>query len=198
MQRVLVATSNPGKLEEYKAILNDVPFDFILPSEIDLVDFDPEEVGESFSEIATHKAKMYALKAGLPSLADDSGLSVDALSGRPGIFSKRYGQSDEERISKLLGELEGVPDEKRTAHFTCAIALYYPETQKNMVVEGIVEGIIAHTPRGSNGFGYDPVFIPTELGEDKTFAELGSAIKNKISHRARALEKLHKQLSLRN
>jgi len=184
---LLVATRNKGKLEELRQLLGDVPLDLH-----GLADFPGvvavAETGESFIENASLKAVGYANQTGRLTLADDSGLEVDALGGAPGVFSARYageGASDMERTTKLLGEISRIPAPKRTARFVSAIAIANSEGQILNVSVGKCDGHIDFAPRGSGGFGYDRVFIP--IGYDKTFAELKPAIKNQISHRALSL-----------
>lgn len=150
----------------------------------------PPEEGREFREIALGKARWASRRAGLPALADDSGLEVDALGGRPGVRSARYagpGATDAENNRKLLEELRGLPLERRRARFRCAIALVDPEGWET-VVEGVCEGFIALEPRGTGGFGYDPLFWVPEYG--RTFAELPPEVKNRISHRGQALRAL--------
>lgn len=186
-QSLLVGTRNAGKLEELRRLLADLPLKLY-----GLTDFpDVEtvaETGGSFVENASLKATEYARQTGLLSLADDSGLEVDALGGAPGIWSARYageGASDGDRTAKLLDELSIIPAAKRSARFVSAVAIANREGQILNVSVGTCDGQIDFAPHGSKGFGYDPVFIPS--GFDKTFGELESAIKNQISHRARAL-----------
>ena len=148
-----------------------------------------EETGRTFHENAVIKAKEYARLSGLITLADDSGLEVDALGGEPGVLSARYtgpNASDEERNAYLLKKLEGVPTDKRTARFRCVIAIAFPDG-KVEVVEGRREGVVQYAPRGNNGFGYDPIFLLPELG--LTMAELPPEQKNTLSHRAEAARK---------
>jgi XTP/dITP diphosphohydrolase len=168
-------------------MLKNVPVEIIVPNS----DFDVEETGMTFEENAILKARAYSEK--FPEvfvLADDSGLVVDALDGRPGVYSKRYGDTDEHRNAKLLSELKDVSNSERTARFVSVIALIGQGVEE--VFEGVVEGAIGFEARGEDGFGYDPVFIPE--GYKKTFAELGTEVKNTLSHRARALEKVKKFL----
>ena len=149
---------------------------------------DIKENGTTYAENALLKARGYAAISGLLTLADDSGLEVDALDGAPGIYSARYarrGASDKDRYRLLLSNLKGVPDERRTARFRCVIALVWPNGREELV-EGVCEGRITHQPRGENGFGYDPVFYVPE--HKCTMAELPAEIKNRISHRARAAQ----------
>jgi XTP/dITP diphosphohydrolase len=185
--KLLVATSNPGKLIEVTEIL--AGFDLQLTSLADLGLTPPEEPFETFQENAAAKAVACAARAKLWTLADDSGLCVDALGGRPGVHSARFAETDETRRRKLLDHLRGVPLERRGAHFQCAVALVSPDAQRIYRAEGRVEGSIAESPRGTNGFGYDPLFLPRET-PGRTLAELDSAEKNRLSHRGRALERL--------
>jgi XTP/dITP diphosphohydrolase len=174
-------------LEELRQLLVDFPLDLHGLADFPGVIAVPE-TGDSFIENASLKAAGYAKQTGLLTLADDSGLEVHALDGAPGVFSARYsgeGGSDAERTTKLLSELSTFPVPRRTARFVSAIAIANGEGQILNTSVGKCDGHIDFAPRGSRGFGYDPVFIP--IGSDKTFAELKPAIKNQISHRARAL-----------
>lgn len=187
MARLCVATTNRGKQRELVELLADWPGEIVFPQNIG-VHIEVEESGQTFAEIAAQKALAYARAGGMPALADDSGLEVDALAGAPGIHTARYagpGASDEDRYRKLLSELAGVPPERRTARFRCAVAVAHPDGRVD-VTEGTCEGRITLAPRGDNGFGYDPVFYLSEHG--RTMAELPSEIKNRISHRGRALQ----------
>jgi XTP/dITP diphosphohydrolase len=191
---IVVATRNPGKLKEMEAILS-VDYARFLS----LKDFPalPEviEDGKTFAENALKKARTVARLTGRIAVADDSGLTVDALQGRPGIYSSRYAgenASDEDRCRKLLKEMEAVPEGERAGAFVCAAAVASPGEEGD-VVEARWPGTIAFAPRGANGFGYDPIFFIPEM--NKTVAELAPAVKNKISHRARALEMLKRLLS---
>ena len=184
---LLIATNNVGKIRELKSLLSSLPLRLRQISEISGIT-EVEEKGKTFAENAELKARLYSRQAGLWSLADDSGLEVDALNGAPGVLSARFGEadaSDEERNARLLAELKLVDDEHRTARFICAIALSEPEEGTIVSFNGICEGFISRYPRGSNGFGYDPLFIPS--GYAYTFGELPDEIKQQISHRARAL-----------
>ena len=187
MLKLLIATNSPHKLAEYRAILANLPVRLTSPGEEGLV-ISPEETGTTFEENAIIKARAFAAASGLPSLADDSGLEVDALNGEPGIFSARYGGTNrfdqEGRYNLVLQKMTHVPWEARTARFRCVIAIATPATQLVGVVDGRVEGYIAYEPRGTNGFGYDPVFHVPEFG--KTLAEVTSEQKHEISHRGRA------------
>jgi len=186
--RLLLATNNPGKAAEFRQLLEGCGWELVTPADIGL-ELEVEERGQGYAENATMKALEFARASGLVTLADDSGLEVDALGGRPGPLSARYGGSDlsdEQRVERLLGELEGVPDERRTARFRAVIALARA-TGEVELAEGAVEGRIGHEPRGANGFGYDPVFaLP---GRGLTTAELPPDEKNAVSHRGAAARK---------
>lgn len=190
IEKLLIATTNAGKQREYRALLGDLPIPLTWPDDEALTAspkaMQVEETGESYQENAALKALAFARASGLWTLADDSGLDVDALSGAPGVRSARYGEpgfSDADRYRLLLQRLAGVPWEQRTARFRCVIVLASPEGQ-TWATEGAVEGRIAYEPRGAHGFGYDPVFYLPELG--RTMAELPEETKNQLSHRARA------------
>lgn len=192
-QTILIATHNPGKVIEYAQLMSELPVQAISLDEAGITT-DVEETGATFEENARLKALAYARESGLLTLADDSGLEVDALGGAPGVLSARYsgpGASDHDRYNLLLKNLENVPPERRTARFHCVIALATPEGQV-IVGEGSVEGIIAETPRGDFGFGYDPVFYIPAYGA--TMAELRSNFKNVISHRAHAFKAIYPSL----
>jgi XTP/dITP diphosphohydrolase len=187
-KRLLIATHNPGKLQELRALLRDLPIELC-----DLGSFSAiesiAETGATFIENASLKATGYARQAAVMALADDSGLEVEALDGAPGIFSARYagqGASDSERVDKLLAQLSSIGAENLAARFVSVVAISDSSGSILNVSEGVCKGTIAEAPRGANGFGYDPIFIPE--GFDKTFAELTSALKNQISHRARAFK----------
>ncbi|MBM3129385.1 MAG: RdgB/HAM1 family non-canonical purine NTP pyrophosphatase [Chloroflexi bacterium] len=185
--RLLIATHNRGKLIEYQEMFADLPFDLVTLDDIGIRD-DVEETGATLAENARLKAVAYARQSGLLTLADDSGLEVDALGGEPGVHSKRYAganKSDAERIAFLLDKLHAVPPGKRAARFRCAIALATPDG-KLWETDGACEGEIAFDLRGTNGFGYDPIFHVSERGA--RMAELSTAEKNRVSHRARAAE----------
>ena len=192
-RKLLVATGNPGKMREVSSILEGMPFDVVSLKDL-CISMEVEETGETFAENAILKAEAYCARAGMLTMADDSGLVVDALGGRPGVLSARYGGvglADEERVELLLGELEGVPWERRTARFRCVIALAWPEGRVE-TVDGVVEGVIQYEPEGCNGFGYDPVFRLPERG--CTTAQLATSDKNRISHRGQAVRKAAKML----
>jgi XTP/dITP diphosphohydrolase len=187
MLRLLIATSNAGKIAEIASLLAGLPCQVIglndWPEPVPAV----AETGATFSENALLKAEYYHAQTGLLTLADDSGLEVAALGGAPGLYSARYagaGASDAARVTKLLEEMKAVPDEKRAARFVCSIALVGPQLRR--AFEGTCEGVIARAPRGERGFGYDPIFVDIELG--RTFAELTPAEKAARSHRGRALD----------
>ena len=188
MTKLLIGTGNIGKLREIKSILGDVPYE--LMSLADFADIEtPDENGATYADNAILKAKSYASQTGLPTLADDSGLEVAALNRAPGVLSARYAgdnASDAGRRSLLLSELSKIGSQARTARFVCVVAIATP-TQLINVSEGVCEGEIIDAPRGSGGFGYDPLFVPD--GYDLTFAELPEGLKNQISHRGRALTK---------
>lgn len=185
--KLVLATHNPGKVQEIDEMLKD-KHEIELLSLLNYADAPAVvEDGKTYEENATKKACVIAQYTGHQTLADDSGLEVDALDGAPGVHSARYAgenASDTERIKKLLDALQNVMQEQRTACFKCAVAIAQPDGQSEVVV-GICEGQIIHGPRGLQGFGYDPVFVPA--GYDKTFAELGGVVKNQISHRAKAM-----------
>jgi len=189
--RILIATLNAGKLGEYERLLADVPG---LELETMATLADPVEVVEdqdTFRGNALKKAMEIATAAGMLCLADDSGLQVDALRGRPGVYSARYageGSTDAENNAKLLDELSGIADDERTARFQCAIVIVDQSGRELAIAEGACEGRIGSEPRGSHGFGYDPLFVPE--GYTQTMAELGPETKNEISHRAKAAAKL--------
>lgn len=186
MRTLVIATNNPGKAEEIRRILLDLDFDIRTLRDYPPA-IEPEENADSFAENAAIKALAAANHTGELAIADDSGLVVDALDGAPGVYSSRFAgedATDADRNAKLLELLKDVPDEKRTARFVAAVAVAEPGRVIG-AAEGKVEGIIAHEPHGTNGFGYDPIFYVPELG--KTAAELSSEEKDSISHRGRAL-----------
>lgn len=189
---ILIATQNKGKIRELKELLHDSSFILRGLDEFSNIT-DVEETGSTFSENVILKAKSYALQTGLWTLADDSGLEVEALDGRPGVLSARFAgdgekTSDEENTQKLLDELKKSKNNSRAARFFCAMSISDENGEIKYLAEGICNGRIAATPIGINGFGYDPVFIPD--GFENTFGELSSEIKQKISHRAKALKKI--------
>jgi XTP/dITP diphosphohydrolase len=185
--RLVLATSNPGKVREFQVLL---PFPVErLSDHPDVVM--PPEVGETFVDNARAKAEFVAERLGCPAVADDSGLCVDALQGAPGIHSARYAEgTDLDRVRKLLAAMEGVPAEKRTGRFVCAMAFSVPG-RSTIVCEGVLEGAIGFEARGQNGFGYDPIFL---VGTGQTAAELDRDQKNRISHRGQALRQLFPEI----
>jgi len=188
-REIIIATHNPGKLREMQALLASFGVKIL-----SLKDFpalpNVLEDGATFAQNAAKKAKTVARTTGRPAIADDSGLVVKALGGRPGVFTSRFAgeeTSDRNKCQSLLEEMAGVPEEQREAAFVCAIAVALPEGEVKMV-EGECQGRITFSPRGENGFGFDPIFFVPELG--KTMAELEPEVKNQVSHRGRALQKL--------
>jgi XTP/dITP diphosphohydrolase len=185
---LLIATNNKGKVKELQDLLRDTGIELVMPSQID-IDLDVVEDGHTYAENATKKALAFAQASGLISLADDSGLEVDALDGAPGLYSARYGApdggklSDAERRAFLVRNLQGKP-RPWTARFHATIAIAIPNGEIRLA-EGFCEGEIIPEERGTGGFGYDPVFLLPELG--KTMAELSMEEKNRLSHRARAV-----------
>jgi len=184
---LLLATQNEGKLKELRHLLGDLPLALYNLAQFPDVET-VAETGESFTENASLKAVGYALQTGVLTLADDSGLEVDALGGAPGVLSARYageGATDAERTTKLLKELSGTPSGKRSARFVSAVAIANNGGEVLNVSLGTCEGRIDFAPSGTRGFGYDPVFIPK--GYKQSFGDLKAELKNQISHRARAL-----------
>ena len=184
--RLLLATTNPHKIEELRELLRDAPCELVSPTDLHL-HLDVPETGTSFTENAEIKARAWAQAAGMLALADDSGLEIDALHGEPGIYSARWGGPDmsyPERFRVLLARLDGVPPEGRSARYRCVVAIADPHGVR-VLSEGVLHGRIADAPRGTGGFGYDPIFDVPELG--RTVAELPADEKNRISHRARAV-----------
>jgi XTP/dITP diphosphohydrolase len=190
MLKLLLATTNQGKLREYRHLLKGLPFTLVTPAD-EGIDITVDEKEKTFEENARLKAATYSRLSGLVTLADDSGLEVDALDGGPGIVSARFAgeqASDKDRIEHLLARLKDVPREKRTARFKCVIAIATPEGRAELC-DGECLGLIAFEPRGENGFGYDPVFYLPEFG--KTIAELSLETKNQVSHRGKAARKAY-------
>lgn len=194
MKNILVlASRNKAKLKELRRILEGMNWE-VISAEDAKVQGEAEENGATFEENAFLKAEYVCKASGLPAVADDSGLCVDALDGRPGVYSARYAEgSDDDRIDKLFSELKEVPDEKRTARFVSAVCCVFPEGEK-ILVRGECEGKIAFERHGNGGFGYDPVFI----SEKGSFGELSAEEKDSISHRGRALEKFKAEIMKRN
>ena len=190
--RILLATSNQGKIAEVRLIMGERMID--VAGLTDSASTDETETGSSFAENALLKARYYHRISKLPTVADDSGLEVEALGGAPGIYSARYtgaAADDAGRIARLLDEMKDLPYRRRAARFTCAAAVVWDGGEK--VFKGYVKGLILESPRGSNGFGYDPVFLYEPLG--KTFAELTPSEKAEVSHRGRAFRQLAAWLS---
>lgn len=194
MQRLVLATGNPGKRREMAPLLAPLGLEIVTQGELEIAG--AEETGLSFVENALLKARHAARESGLPAIADDSGLAVDALNGAPGIYSARYAGADADDAAnnrKLLAALEGLPEERRTARYHCLLVyLRHAEDPVPVIAEGHWEGRIAAAPQGSGGFGYDPLFYLPELG--CTAAELPAEEKNRRSHRGRALSALIAQL----
>ena len=190
--KLLVATRNAGKLREFRRIMCGLPLEVVALDDLGL-ELSILENGATFADNATIKARAYARASGLPTMADDSGLEVDALGGRPGVHSARYAGEqapDCERRALLLQEMAAVPDAERTARFRCVLAL---DWHGNLYrTEGSVEGVIAREERGTGGFGYDPLFLVPELG--RTLAELSPEEKNAISHRGKAARAMRQVL----
>lgn len=190
MKKLLIATRSRGKFPEIVSELNGLPFEFVSLNDVSEVpsNFEVEETESTLEGNAVLKATTFGKKAGLLTLAEDTGLEVDALGGRPGVYTARYTPgTDEDRYRKLLNELKDVSEEKRTARFRTVVAIYNPKNDTTKICKGIYEGRIAVEPKGSNGFGYDPIFYNVELG--KTNAEITREEKNKVSHRGKALRK---------
>lgn len=190
----MLATANRAKAREMAALLEGIPFRIL-----NLVDFPgvtlPPEGESSYAENALAKARAVASATGAVSLADDSGIEVDALGGGPGVLSARYGGaglSDPERCEAMLREMASVPREKRTARYRCLIAIVCPRRHRETAVEGVVEGVLLEAPRGAGGFGYDPLFFYPPLG--RSFAEISAEEKNRVSHRAQAIARAREWL----
>lgn len=193
--KFVVASSNQGKLAEFRDLLGEAGYEFITQGELGVADV--EESGLSFVENALLKARNAARATGMPALADDSGLCVDALGGAPGLYSARYAgpRGDAQaNIAKLLEAMKDVPAAQRTAHFVAVIVLLrHAEDPQPLIAEGRWSGVILDAPRGTGGFGYDPVFLDPE--NNLSAAEFEPAIKNRLSHRGRALALLRQKLA---
>jgi XTP/dITP diphosphohydrolase len=190
MKELIIATKNKGKAEEFKTMFAKYGIKAISLLELEQDIPDIEETGSTFEENAALKSEEIMRLLNIPVMADDSGLMIDALDGRPGIYSARYAgepKDDQANIDKVLKELENVQEPDRTARFVCVLSVSIPG-QSSLFKKGVCEGKIAFSERGSNGFGYDPIFIPN--GYDQTMAELGPELKNKISHRHHAMVQL--------
>ena len=191
--KIVLASGNVGKLREIAKILAEFDIDIVPQSDFDVSE--AEETGATFVENALLKARHAARETGLPAIADDSGLSVDALGGRPGVYSARYAgpdASDADNNARLLAELAGVPESERGAAFHCAACFVTPEGDKPVIAEGEWRGSILDAPRGKGGFGYDPLFFVSDMGCSS--AELAPAEKNARSHRGKALRELARKL----
>jgi XTP/dITP diphosphohydrolase len=188
--KAVLASSNPGKLRELAAILESFGYELVAQSAFGIET--PPETGTTFAENALLKARYASRHSGLPALADDSGIEVDALDGRPGIYSARYAgekATDAENLQKMLEELQGVPENRRGARYQCVIAFVSSaDDRAPLIARGTWEGCVLTAPRGSGGFGYDPIFQPGGLSV--TAAELSAADKNAVSHRGQALRTL--------
>jgi len=189
IRQLLIATSNPGKVFELKEMLSDLPLRLLTLADLSSVT-EIEENGRTFDENARLKARGYALQSGMIALADDSGLEIAALDGRPGSLSARYGGdvSFAQKMTTLLAELDETVDQGRVARFVCSIAISGAGGEVLYTSEGVCTGKIAPHPRGCGGFGYDPIFIPD--GFDQTFGQLPDTVKQRISHRRRAFEQI--------
>ena len=193
-RRLIIATRNHGKLLEIRTLLGDIPWSLVTLDQFENVG-EAEENESTYVGNAVSKAKFYASATGEIVMADDSGLEVTALAGAPGVLSARYAgpnATDEVRRVKLLSELKAVGSSDRTARFVCAAVMANPEGEVLQVAEGICEGSICFSERGKSGFGYDPIFVPD--GYRQTFGELSEEVKNLISHRARALQRMREFL----
>ena len=192
--KVVLASKNRHKLVEIAAILEKLDIELVLQSELG-IDIDVEETGTTFEENSLLKARAVMEATGLPALADDSGIAVDALNGAPGVYSARYGfddsLDDHGRMMLLLKNTEQVPDDQRQAQFVCVITLVTPEGEV-IQARGEVHGTLTREPRGENGFGYDPIFFYPPMGV--TTAELPPEVKNRVSHRANALKLMYEKL----
>jgi XTP/dITP diphosphohydrolase len=185
MHALLIATANPHKLDEFRTIFSDLPYQLLSLKDIQL-NINVEETGTTFQENSELKALAYARASGLLSLADDSGLEIDAMGRAPGVYSARFGGENmpyRERFQLIFERMHDVPLEQRTARFRCVITIAEPSGYHRSV-EGTIEGLITEAARGENGFGYDPIFLVPELG--KTTAEISPEHKNRISHRGQA------------
>lgn len=193
MKKIIIATGNKGKAKEFETLFSPLGYKVLTLHDLEGAT-EVEETGTTFEENAILKAETLCEQFNTMVIADDSGLMIDALDGRPGVYSARYAgeqKNDDDNIDKVLEELKDVPEEKRTARFYCALAVAVPG-EETMTVSGTVEGRIASGRQGENGFGYDPVFYVPDLG--KMMAELKPEEKNAISHRANALKKLKELL----
>lgn len=190
MKKIVLASNNPGKVREFNQLLADLEIEVVPQSEFGVVE--AEETGLTFVENAILKARNAALHTGLPAIADDSGIEVDALQGAPGIYSARFagsGASDQQNLEKLLHDIEGIPEAQRSARFQCLMVFMRHATDPTpLICQGTWEGRILTAPQGDNGFGYDPVFFVPEEGCSS--AQLPPDTKNRLSHRGQALRQL--------
>jgi len=190
MKKIVLASNNKGKVREFNQLLADLDYEVIPQAELGVEEI--EETGLTFVENSILKARNASKITGLPAIADDSGIEVDALKGAPGIYSARFAgenASDQENLDKLLQTLKDVPDEQRTARFQCLLVFMQHDLDPTpMIFQGTWEGHILHAPQGENGFGYDPVFFVP--GENCSSAQLPPEVKNRLSHRGQALQKL--------
>lgn len=193
VKRLVIASHNKGKIQEISTLLK--PYNIEVVSAVELNLPDVEETGTTFEENSRLKAIELAKLSGEYCLADDSGLCVDALGGRPGVYSARYApdRDFDKGIEKLLNEIKGTNTDNYNAHFSCVIALANPQTLDCQIFEGRVDGVLSKEKRGNAGFGYDPIFVPNE-GDGRTFAEMTNDEKSQISHRGRALDKFVRSL----
>ncbi|WP_138415460.1 XTP/dITP diphosphatase [Aquibacillus sediminis] len=195
MKKLIIATKNKGKMTDFNQLLSKYGIETMSLLDFDQPIADIEETGTTFSENAAIKAETIANQFNLPVLADDSGLVVDYLDGRPGVYSARYAgedKNDQANYQKVLQELEDIPQEDRTARFVCVLALARPN-ESTVFKEGTCEGTIADEPKGENGFGYDPIFYPINV--DRTLAEMTTEEKNSISHRKNAMVQLEQWIN---
>lgn len=194
MLNLVIATTNPGKLREFRRLFADLPVDLSGLEDHENIP-EPEETGRTFADNARLKAEYYARRTGMWSLADDSGLEVDALGGAPGVYSARYagpGADDADNMRRLLAELARTGDADRKARFVCEMAVSDESGRIRFVSRGVCPGRIAERPRGSHGFGYDPVFVPA--GRSATFGELSDEEKERLSHRSAAAENIIREM----
>ncbi len=194
MQKVILASRNKGKIREIGAILSKCGMEVVSRDDAGIDTFEVEETGATFEENSYIKAKAIMDIAGVPTIADDSGIMVDALNGEPGVYSARFAGEDCTPLDnniKMMELLKDVPDEERGAKFVSVITMLFPDGRE-LVARGEVKGRIIHEMKGENGFGYDPLFVPD--GYDCTFGEMDSEEKNRISHRAASLKKLEEML----
>jgi XTP/dITP diphosphohydrolase len=184
---LLIGTSNRGKVREYQTLLDGLPLRLLSLTDVGLGTMDVDETADTYERNAILKARAYAQASGLYALADDSGIEVEALGGRPGLFSARYAGPDADEVAryrKVLAEMADVPDDRRAARFVCVTAVADPHSLNAATASGIVTGRIARGPSGDGGFGYDPIFIPD--GYEVTIASLPPEVKDELSHRGRA------------